>query len=210
MTAKVIGLTGQSGSGKTTVCEVFAKSDFGVINADYVARSVIKHGSECLKKTVEVFGKYILSENGELDREKLADIVFTDKNKLKTYEKIIYPYIINRIADDISDFENKGQNLILLDAPTLFESGADKLCDLIVCVIAAKDKRIERIVTRDDISHVQAENRINSQKNDEFYISKADFVIYNNGTPEELAVRTNDVINSVKERLNAKQGEEEK
>lgn len=198
----IVGLTGQSGAGKTTVCNTFEKNGFAIINADIVAREVMSKGSECLKKTVDVFGN-ILLEDGTLDRQKLAGVVFSDSDKLKIYEDIIFPYIISSIKDKIDKYKENRENYILLDAPTLFESGADGLCDIIVSVIADRDIRLERILERDDITSEQAENRLNSQESDEFYTEKSDYVIRNNNTLSELENNAIDVINLIKEQFDA-------
>ena len=92
-------------------------------------------------------------------------------------------------------------NYVLLDAPTLFESKADNLCDIIVSVIADREIRIERILKRDSITLDEAESRLNSQKNDDFYIEKSDYVIRNNGSLSELENNTINVVNSIKEQF---------
>ena len=200
----IVGLTGQSGAGKTTVCSTFEKNGFAIINADIVAREVMSKGSECLDETVSVFGD-ILSEDGTLDRKKLAGIVFSDSDKLSVYENIIFPYIISSIKEKIDMYKKEMYNYILLDAPTLFESKADGLCDIIVSVIADRDIRLNRILKRDSITLHEAEIRLNSQKNDDFYMGKSDYVIKNNGSLSELENNTMDVVNSIKE-----QSDEEK
>lgn len=194
----VVGLTGQSGAGKTTVCDTFEKSGFAVINADIVAREVMSKGSKCLEETVNVFGDILLGD-GSLDRKKLAGIVFSDTDKLRIYENIIFPYIISSIRGKIDIFKKEMYNYVLLDAPTLFESKADNLCDIIVSVIADREIRIERILKRDSITLDEAESRLNSQKNDDFYIEKSDYVIRNNGSLSELENNTINVVNSIKE-----------
>ena len=160
--------------------------------------------SECLYETVSVFGD-ILSEDGTLDRKKLAGIVFSDSDKLSIYENIIFPYIISSIKEKIDMYKKEMYNYILLDAPTLFESKADGLCDIIVSVIADRDIRLNRILKRDSITLHEAEIRLNSQKNDDFYMGKSDYVIKNNGSLSELENNTMDVVNSIKE-----QSDEEK
>ena len=169
MSIIVIGLTGQSGAGKTTVCRQFSDSGFAVINADKVARKVMEKGSPCLEKTCEVFGN-VKDADGNLDRKKIASIVFTDREKKKIYEGIIFPYITEEIVREIKGFDESGEEYVILDAPTLFESGAACLCDKIISVIADEDIRLERVLKRDNISENEAKLRISAQGNDEFYI----------------------------------------
>ena len=117
----IVGLTGQSGAGKTTVCRVFEQNGFTIINADLVARKVTVKGSPCLKELCEFFGQHILFEDGSLNRRLLGDIVFADKKKLELLNSVTYPYITSEILETIRRCSNKGHKLILLDAPTLFE-----------------------------------------------------------------------------------------
>ena len=198
----VVGLTGQSGAGKTTVCNTFEKNGFVIINADIVAREVMSRDSECLKKTSEVFGN-IISEDGTLDRQKLAGIVFNDSDKLKIYENIIFPYIISSIKDRINGYRENKEDYVLLDAPTLFESGADSLCDIIISVITDRTIRLERILRRDGITPDQAESRLNSQQEDDFYIENSDYVIRNNNSLSTLGNDAMNVINLIKEQSDA-------
>lgn len=202
MSIKVIGLTGQSGAGKTTVSQIFSENGFAVINADKVARKVMEKGSSCLEKTCAVFGD-VKDSDGNLDRKLLASIVFTDMDKKKEYEGIIFPYITEEIEREIFDAEKNGDEYILLDAPTLFESGTDSLCSVIVSVICDREVRLARIISRDGITRQQAENRLNSQHSDDFYILRSDYVIANDGTGDELSEKTRSVIKMIKERDNA-------
>lgn len=202
----IIGLTGQSGAGKTTVCETFEKNGFCIINADIVAREVMSKGSECLLKTAKTFDGILLSD-GSLYRKKLADIVFSDNEKLKAYERIIFPYILSSINEKISFYKKVGCEYLLLDAPTLFESGADRLCDRIISVISDRNARLSRIIKRDDITTEQAEKRLNSQNDDEFYKKKSDYVIENNGSYDELQKEAENVISLIKESYNAEKSQ---
>ena len=186
MSALVVGLTGQTGSGKTTVCEVFADKGFAVINADLTARKVVEKGKPCLKEIASAFGNDIIKSDGTLDRRKLGGIVFNDKEKLEMLNSIIYPFITEDIKSDIKRFEKQGKRLMLLDAPTLFESGADKMCGVIVSVTAKDAIRLKRIMSRDGISQEQAKARMASQHTEGFFRDNSDFVIDNSGELEML------------------------
>ena len=129
----IVGLTGGTGTGKTSISKIFEKSGYKVINYDLVTRQIYSKGSRCLNEVVETFGKEILTSDGELDRRKLGEIVFSDKNSLDRLNKIVYKYILSLTAGEIEKSKNKK---LLLDAPTLFESGLDKSCDVIVGVVA--------------------------------------------------------------------------
>jgi len=193
----VVGLTGQTGAGKSTVSRIFSDNGFAVINADSVARKVVEKGSGCLDEIVDFFGEGILNEEGELNRRALAAIVFSDKAKLETLNTIIYPYITGEILRSIRRYSIQGNKLILLDAPTLFESRADDFCEIIISVLADEDIRRERIISRDSLTPEQAQRRMNSQLDEEFFKSHSDYIIHNNGelsTVNEISKEVSDKI----------------
>lgn len=175
-----VGLTGQSGAGKTTIGKLFVEHNFGVINCDLVSRKVTCDGSNCLNDLVAEFSDKILSADHKLDRKALGEIVFTDNEKLLRLNEIIFPYITDKIISVAEYLIETGFKIIVFDAPTLFESSIDKICDIIVSVIADEDIRIERIINRDNISKELAVARIASQYDDDFFISQSDIIIKNN------------------------------
>lgn len=193
----IIGLTGQTGAGKTTVSQIFLDNEFYIINADLVAKMVMSKGTPCLNEVVQVFGKDVLDNDGELIRYKLADIVFTDKSQLEKLNSITYPYIVNQIKRMIDSALTFCSNKILIDAPTLFESGCNRLCDKIVSVVSVKELRIRRIIARDGITKSQAENRIKSQLSEEFFRTYSDYIIENNTSEQDLQLKTLDVISKI-------------
>lgn len=201
----VIGLTGQSGAGKTTVCRVFAESGFAVINADKIAREIMEKGTPCLEEVTECFGKEILNGDGTLNRQKLADIVFDNKEKLGQLNGISYPYITSEILKMINKYEDEKQRYVLLDAPTLFESRADDFCDLIISVTASEKNRTERIARRDGITAEQIKERFSSQHTEKFFINHSDFIIKNNKSVEVLEEKAKEVAEKIKEYYNAEE-----
>lgn len=176
----VVGLTGQTGAGKTTLCKAFEKKGFKVIDADIVAREVTEKGTDCLKKITEQFGEEILLEDGSLDRKKLGSIVFSHRDKLELLNSIIFPYISDRIVGRIREMSCGGEGFVLIDAPTLFESGTDRLCDIIVSVTADSSVRLERIMKRDNITREAALARMNAQHDEDFFRANSDYLIENN------------------------------
>ncbi len=208
MKSHVIGLTGQSGAGKTTVSRVFAEKGFSVIDADLVAREVMKKGSPCLDEVAEHFGRTVLRPDGELDRKKLGTIVFSDKDRLRELDALCYPYIIKRIREKINELSEKGSELILLDAPTLFEAGADELCDLVISVTADEETREKRIVARDGITPEEAKKRFASQYSQHFFETHSDYVIRNNKTHTLLCEKAREAADKIKEYCNARNSKE--
>jgi len=191
-----VGLTGQTGAGKSTVSKIFSEKGFIVINADSVARIVVEKGMPCLEKLRKCFGEDIINSDGTLNRKKLGNIVFSDRASLEKLNNIMYPAITAEIEKQIQNYSEQGEKFILLDAPTLFESKADKLCNIIISVIADSDIRLKRIIKRDGITEKQALDRMNSQHDEEFFIKNSDYYIINNDSVEqalsdssELAVR---------------------
>ncbi len=202
--ARVIGLTGQSGAGKTTVSRVFSQNGFAVIDADIISREVTQKGQPCLTELSEAFGSDIINSDGTLNRKRLGSIVFSDREKLRQLNGIIYPYIIYRIISRIDELSEEGRELILLDAPTLFEANADDLCDLIISVTADESIRMSRIIARDNITPEAAKKRFESQYSEHFFVNHSDFVIINNKTPDVLAAKAEEVAGKIKEYYNAK------
>lgn len=199
MNSIVIGLTGQSGAGKTTVSRVFEENGFSVINADAAARDAAVAGSPCLAELSGAFGSEIILPEGGLDRKSLAGIVFADREKLALMNSIMHPYIIRLIEKKICDLCSDGAEYILLDAPTLFEAGADKMCSRIISVTAREDIRMGRIEIRDKISRERIKERFASQLSEEFFISHSDYVIKNNGSSRELCQKALETVCMIKE-----------
>lgn len=198
----ILGITGGSGAGKTTVCDYLRKKGIEIVDGDKVSRLIMEPGQPCLLETVEAFGKDILDENGCLMRRKLGQIVFSDPEKLEILNKITHKYITEYFFDRV---EKSGSQIVGFDGAVLFESGLNKSCDAVLGVVADEDIRIARIMKRDDISEENARNRIKSQKNNQFYIEKCDHLVYNNNKDEVFAQ-----LEEVLGRLNTEIGGDER
>ena len=179
----IIGITGGTGCGKSSACDFFKDQGYLVIDSDKIARDVCKKGSPCLDELCQFFGFDILDAGGNLMRKELGKIVFSNSDKLKKLNEITHKYIIEEITEIIE--KNKEINIVL-DAPLLIETGLDSVCTKKLCILADKDIRKKRISKRDSLSSEEAENRIRSQHDDEFYISHCDYVVHNNGDVEAL------------------------
>lgn len=178
----VIGLTGQTGAGKTTVAQMLGKLGCGIVNADAVAREALAPGSECLSRLAERFGKDIILENGEADRKLIASRAFADSGSTRALGEITHPWIIRRTEEYLSELRNNNYEAAVFDAPQLFESGGDRLCDVIIAVTAPEETRLDRIMQRDGIGESAARLRMSAQHGEDFFRSRADFVI-NGGMP---------------------------
>lgn len=171
-----IGLTGGIGSGKSTVAKVFLQLGIPVFFADDESKLLLLQ-DDVVKKIIIVFGESVLNEN-KIDKAKLAEIVFTDKEKLKLLNNILHPLVAERYANWI--IENKTKPFTIKEAAILFESGSYLDCDKVICVSAEVNTRIERVVGRDKVSKENVLARINNQWTEEQRIAKSNYVIYNN------------------------------
>ncbi len=182
---KIIGVTGSSGAGKTKVCEYLEKKyKCEVIDADQIARELSKKGSMYLNSIIDNFGEDIVYKNGALNRKKLANIIYQDNEKREKLNQCTFDYIIKEIKEQINSSIEK--ELIVIDAPLLYESGLDSICDTVIAIIGNKEEQIERICKRDGITEKTASKRIEIQNDNEFFIERADIIIDNTGTIEEL------------------------
>jgi dephospho-CoA kinase len=193
-----VGLTGQSGAGKTAIAKVFADEGFGVINCDIVARKAVEPDTDCTKELSAEFPE--LFENGALNRAKAAAALFSDRKMLEHYNSVIFPHINRLIEAERKALADSGYKYILLDAPTLFEAGADRLCDIVVSCTADENIRLARITERDGIDEELAKKRFSSQHSEDFFRSRSDFVIENNGDKKTAENAVRNIIKQIKGR----------
>lgn len=175
----IIGLTGQTGAGKSTVSEILEKYGCYHIDADKVAHDILENNKEVQEKLKERFGEDITGANGKIDRKILATRAFADKNSTLALNAITHPAVNNEIQNIILKQKEYGTKAVIIDAIALFESGEAKICDYTVAVIAPRDVRLERIIARDKISVSRANERINAQKDESFFTLNADYIINN-------------------------------
>ena len=179
---KVIGITGNSGSGKTTATKILKiLCDAEVIDADKVVRELSVPGTKYLDAIKEKFGESVFLEDGTLNRKALAEKIYNSKEDLEVLNGLTFKYVVEEIKFRIEESKSE---IIVLDAPLLFESGLDENCTAVIGLTAPFELKVERIVKRDGISEETAYSRINIQAKDEFYLNKADVVIENNNQDE--------------------------
>lgn len=187
--AIIIGLTGQTGAGKTTVAEGLRHFGYQVINADDIARLVTAQGSPTLQELASVFGKDILNADGSLDRALLAERAFASKEGTQLLNSITHPEIARLMNKKISGAFFDGYEAVVLDASQLFESGLHERCTLVVSVVAPKDVRLRRIMERDGITEEQAEQRMSAQLPEDYFRTHSNYVLENTGTEEDLKLQ---------------------
>lgn len=195
-----IGLTGGIASGKSTVASLFRAWGAFVADADEISRHALDPDTDCYEKTVAAFGRGILHGDGTVDRRKVASIVFSDKKALNLLNGIIHPYVRRIIrADSQTAYAESPKRMIVWDVPLLFETGYDEEVAKTVVVTARQSLRIERIVARDASTRAAALRRIRAQMPDREKVRRADLVIRNNGSLEELEKRTREVFDELLE-----------
>jgi dephospho-CoA kinase len=203
---RVIGLTGQTGAGKSSVSRILRSQGLAVIDCDQVSRDVVADEKQCLADLALEFGIMILNADATLNRRRLGALVFGNRERLERLNAIIFPHIREEIGRRLAALEQRGAELAVLDAPTLFESGADADCDYIVSVTAPQDLRLNRIVVRDHLTDDEARRRMASQQDDAFYASRSDFVIVNDGDPQDLHLKTLEMLEALRRALPAGDG----
>ncbi|MGG0656364.1 dephospho-CoA kinase [Rummeliibacillus pycnus] len=181
----IIGLTGSIASGKSTVGKMLQELGLKIVDADIVARDVVKPGTETLGKIVEVFGEDILMKNGEMNRPKLGEIIFHDPAKRKELNAIIHPAIRKEMLRQRDEWLEKGEKHVVLDIPLLFESRLQHFVEKILVVSVSEDTQLTRLMERNHLSEEEAEARIASQLPLSVKEEGADAVIYNNGNLEK-------------------------
>ncbi len=183
---KIIGITGQSGAGKSTVSKYFSQRNISVLNADLLVRELYENGSPCVRTISAVFGDDTLDENGVIIRPVLAQRAFSSKENTALLSSIVHPFVMSLFISRAKKAFADGAENIIYDAPQLFESNADAICDIVISVVADRDKRIERICKRDLITRAAAEMRINAQLDENFFRENSDYIVENNGDIESL------------------------
>ena len=182
---RIIGITGSSGAGKSTLSEIISNMyDTYVINADELAKEMYKNGTEYYNSIVKEFGKNILAKNKEIDKSKLSEKIYSNENERKILNNLTFYYLTIEIKKIIE--KEKMHEIIIIDAPLLFESNLDKLCDVIIGVITEKKLQVSRICKRDNINEEKANIRLNIQKSDAFFLKNCDFIILNDKDKEYM------------------------
>lgn len=192
---KIIGITGGIGSGKSTFSQFLRNKNLIVIDADKVARDILSKGEKAYIDVLENFGNDILDEAKEIDRKKLADIVFNDSKKLEVLNNISHSYISLRIRKELTYLKSKGESVVFLDVPLLFEVGLNKICDKTLLIYTPRNERISRASIRDGVLPEDIEKRMASQIPDEEKRTMVDIVIENVGSEDELKEKADDIIN---------------
>ena len=184
---KIIGLTGGIGTGKSTVSAYLKEKGCVILDADKMSRQLTAPGGAALPEIRKTFGNEVFFEDGTLDRKKLGNIVFNDKEKLKELEKLTTEKVVEQTVDGLVRLRKAGYSgIVIIDAPLLFECNMQVLTEESWLVTTDLEVRIERIMKRDGLDRQNILDRINNQMSDEEKRVIADYVIDNSGSLEHL------------------------
>ncbi|WP_294654760.1 dephospho-CoA kinase [uncultured Fusobacterium sp.] len=184
----IVGLTGGIASGKSTVSNYFREFGAEVLDADVVAKE-LSEKEENVAKIIEIFGNEILDENGNISRKKMRERAFLEKDKLKQLNELLHPQVIEVFKKKKEN--TKEDEIVIFDIPLLFEAGMESLCDTVIVVYISKRVQLERMMKRDRHGIDLAERIIESQMSMSDKIDKADIIINNNCTLEDLKNNVN-------------------
>ena len=199
-----IGLTGGIGSGKSTVAARFAALGAHVYDADEIARHALDPGGVCYARAIEAFGKKVVGSDGEIDRKRLAQIVFQDDVKRLALNAIIHPYVINELfARAARDLDGTQGKIAVFEVPLLFESGLDQSMDKTVLVVSDEENRIRRVMRRSGMTREQVLARMRAQMPEEEKRLRADHILENNSSEEELIRRVDLLYQTLKAGVSA-------
>ena len=193
-----VAVTGGAGSGKTSVCNILKKMGVQVVFSDVIAREVVSPGTPAYKNIIDFFGKGVLEENGFLNRQLLRSIIANDDYARKTLEKIVHPEIIKLIQLKMNKAEKDVKQFVFVEIPLLFELCLENLFDLVITVSAEYELRIKRLMCRDKVSRYDAESLFSLQMPEDEKIKRAELVIKNNGSIEQLIKSVEVVYSEIK------------
>ncbi len=189
----VVGVTGGIGSGKSIVCKIFEQLGVPIYNADKEAKELMNNDAALIKDLKKKFGNDLYNGKEGLNRKKLSEIVFNDKEKLEKLNAIVHPHVRKHFQKWKK--EHQDAKYLVKEAAILFESGADEDCDRVITVIAPRLLRIERVMERDDVSKEKVGAIIDNQWSSSEKIKKSDFVIANDNNylviPQVLELHEN-------------------
>lgn len=174
-----IGLTGGIGSGKSTVAQWFKKQGIPVLDADKTVHRLLQSDSLTLSKLVHEFGPEILGENGEINRPKLGNRIFSNEDARKRLERIVHPRVVESMKAEQAALRDKGEIVFVWDVPLLYEAGFEKFVDEVWVVWVPRDLQILRVLARDKLSLAEVEARIAAQGSLDEKRQLADVVIDN-------------------------------
>lgn len=191
----IIGLTGGIGMGKSTVSQMFEDAGIPVIDTDVITHELLKRGTKCYREIIKAFGRPILNADYTINRQNLARIVFKDPEKRRLLEKIVHPKVKQAACEQILELDC---SLIVIDVPLLFEAKFDNIVDKVLVVFTSEETQIKRICARNKhMTPEMAKARINAQMNISEKISRADYLLENSSTKEDLQRKFDELLERI-------------
>ena len=181
-----IGVTGGIGGGKSAVCTIFAHLGVPVLYADDLAKELSSTDSAVRNKLTALLGESAFQADGSLNRSFIASEIFASKSLKQNVESIIHPRVEIEIERQIKELAHRGELIVIIEAALIYEAGLHKKLDAVIVVDADESDRISRVRRRDAVSEDAVRSRMTAQLDVKKKLEKADYIIYNNGTSEEL------------------------
>lgn len=197
-TTVIIGLTGPTGGGKGVFCASAQKMGCVCIDTDKIGHEIMQKDGPAYSELIEAFGRKVLDAQKNICRKKLAEVVFSSKEELKKLNKITHKHISKEVCKIIKECESNNINMVIVDAPVLFESDISLICNCTVAVLANEKVRKERIIQRDNINEKAANVRMENARDDNYFISKCDYVIRNNGSAEQFCTEVQALVEKIR------------
>lgn len=193
-----IGLTGGIGTGKSTVSDILKREKYNVIDADTIAKDVLEKNPQILEMVRTQFGAGFFDWRGEFRRKEFGNHIFRFPKQRIKYESIVMPYIKQTIEEEIKSYEQKGEKIIIIDAPTLIENNLHTEMDYVILVVTDNSVQLQRVMSRDKLTKVEAVSRINSQMPMEEKKEFANIIIDNNNDLIDTQKQVYDLIDFMK------------
>lgn len=194
-----IGITGTIASGKTSVSILFRRMGFSVFNADNYAKMATHASNPCFQPLLGVLSKDVLDESGDIDRKKMASIIFNDEEKRKAVNAIVHPYVIEGMRNFFTNHQK--DPIVFAEIPLLFEANLKNEFDKVLVVTCDKDTAIKRMEEDREYTRQEALDRYASQIDPSLQVKKADFVIENNGDLKELGSKVNQFVAQMRKEI---------
>jgi dephospho-CoA kinase len=198
-TTLAVGVTGGIGSGKSKVCEIFSSLGAFCLHADRIAQSVIEHDPEVIRKMIEIFGAEAYTSKGALNKSLISSQIFNFPEIKKIVDETVHPPVLDIIKKDIYKAKKDNRTpFIFVEAALIYEAKSEAMYDYVIVVDAPKESRIRWIIERDKSSETEIIDKIKSQLPAEETIARADFVIKNLGTLQQLEKQTRFIFTILK------------
>jgi dephospho-CoA kinase len=181
-----VGVTGGIGSGKSLVCSLFARLGVPVLSADQIAKELMVQDGELKMAIAKLLGASAYGPDGSLNREYIASKIFSTKSLQKKINSLVHPRVEERLDREIAQLERQGRRMAIVEAALIYEAGYDKSLDIVVVVDAEEGERVRRVAYRDSVPEEEVQKRVQSQWSASRKVQKADYVIRNDGSFEEL------------------------